>query len=76
MDGSGDYFEVIDFPVFNVADIYVSISVIVIVLLLIFHYKDGEFKVYHRMYDICELTVVSDHNTVGFFVMRSKVKVK
>ncbi len=38
------YFEIIDFPVFNVADIYVSISVIVIVLLLIFHYKDGEFK--------------------------------
>ena len=39
-------------------------------------YKNGEFKVYHRMYDICELTVVSDHNTVGFFDMRSKVKVK
>ena len=39
-------------------------------------YKDGEFKVYHRMYDICELTVVSDHNTVGFFDMRSKVKLK
>ncbi len=37
------YFEIIDFPVFNVADIYVTLSVIAIVLLLLFYYKDGEF---------------------------------
>lgn len=37
------YFEIIDFPVFNVADIYVSLSVIVLVLIIIFHYKEGDF---------------------------------
>ncbi len=37
------YFEVIDFPVFNVADIYVSVFIIVLILLLIFYYKSGDF---------------------------------
>ncbi len=32
-------------------------------------YHDGEFTVYHRLYDACNLTVVSDHNTVGIFDM-------
>lgn len=39
-------------------------------------YKDGEFCVYHRLYDVCEITVVSDHNTVGFYDMHSKVVIK
>jgi len=38
------YFDGINFPVFNVADIYVSLSVIVFVLLVIFYYKDGDFR--------------------------------
>lgn len=38
-------------------------------------YRDGEFKVYHRLYDICEITVISDHNTVGFYDIESKVKI-
>ncbi len=38
------YFDIIDFPVFNVADCYVTISVIVLILVLIFKYKDEDFN--------------------------------
>ena len=34
-------------------------------------YRDGEFQVYHRLYDVCNVTVVSDKNTVGFYDMNS-----
>ena len=36
-------------------------------------YRDGEFQVYHRLYDVCSLTVISDKNTVGYFDMNSTV---
>lgn len=36
------YFELIDFPVFNVADIYVTCSVIVFVILFLFYYKEAD----------------------------------
>jgi len=38
------YFELIDFPIFNVADIYVTCSVIVLVFLVIFYYKEDDFN--------------------------------
>jgi len=38
------YFKLIDFPVFNVADIYVTISAIAFFILIIFYYKDDDFK--------------------------------
>lgn len=38
-------------------------------------YMDGEFRVFHRLYDILNITVVSSKNTVGFFDMNSKVSV-
>ena len=34
-------------------------------------YRHGEFTVYHRLYDVCSLTVISDKNTVGFYDMNS-----
>ncbi|SFG08414.1 signal peptidase II [Oribacterium sp. WCC10] len=37
------YFSPIDFPVFNVADIYVTCGCIVMVLLFLFYYKDEDF---------------------------------
>ncbi|MGI6041695.1 MAG: signal peptidase II [Candidatus Alectryocaccobium sp.] len=37
------YFELIDFPIFNVADIYVTISVILLLILILFRYKEGDF---------------------------------
>lgn len=37
------YFRLIDFPVFNVADIYVTCSCIVLILLILFKYKEEDF---------------------------------
>lgn len=39
-------------------------------------YRDGEFQVYHRLYDVCNVTVVSDKNTVGFYDMNSVTTVE
>lgn len=38
------YFELIDFPVFNVADCYITVSMILILILVIFYYKDEDFN--------------------------------
>lgn len=40
------YFEPIDFPVFNVADIYVTVSCFLLVIFFFFVYKDEDFDVY------------------------------
>ena len=37
------YFKLIDFPIFNIADIYVSVSCVVLAILVIFFYKDEDF---------------------------------
>ena len=39
-------------------------------------YRDGEFQVYHRLYDVCNVTVVSDKNTVGFYDINSVTTVE
>lgn len=39
-------------------------------------YKDGEFQVYHRLYDLLILNIISDRATVGFFDAESKITVK
>lgn len=36
------YFKLIDFPVFNVADIYVTCAVVVLAILVLFYYKDED----------------------------------
>ena len=36
------YFELIDFPIFNVADIYVTCATIILAILILFYYKDEE----------------------------------
>ncbi len=38
------YFELIDFPVFNVADLYVTCSVLVFVFLFLFYYKEEDLN--------------------------------
>jgi len=38
------YFRLIDFPVFNVADSYVVISVFLLLFLLLFRYREEDFK--------------------------------
>lgn len=37
------YVRVIDFPVFNLADCYITVSVILMILLMFFYYSDKEF---------------------------------
>lgn len=37
------YFSPIDFPIFNVADIYVTVSMILLFLLVFFYYKEEDF---------------------------------
>ena len=39
-------------------------------------YRGDTFEVYHRLYDVINITVVSDKNTVGFYDMESQVVVK
>ena len=38
------YFAPIDFPIFNVADIYVSVGMILLFIVVLFYYKDEEFQ--------------------------------
>jgi len=37
-------------------------------------YDGADFVVYHRLYEVCALTVISDKNTVGFFDTNSRVR--
>ena len=38
-------------------------------------FQDGSFTVYHRLYDICNITVLSEKNSVGFYDMDSEIKI-
>lgn len=37
------YFELIDFPVFNVADCYITVSMVLLIVLFIFYFKEEDF---------------------------------
>ncbi|MCC8052109.1 MAG: ABC transporter ATP-binding protein [Clostridiales bacterium] len=39
-------------------------------------YDGCDFVVYHRLYDVCSLAVVSSKNTVGFYDMNSEITVE
>ncbi len=39
-------------------------------------FKDGEFTVYHRLYDVVNVSVVSDRQTVGYFDLFSRVEIE
>lgn len=41
------YFSLIDFPVFNVADCFVTVGCILLMIWMIFVYKDDELNFYH-----------------------------
>ncbi len=38
------YFRLIDFPIFNVADIYVTVTTVLILLLVLFYYKEEDLE--------------------------------
>lgn len=44
------YFKLINFPIFNVADIFVSVSTVLIAFLLLFFYKEEEFDEMQRRF--------------------------
>lgn len=39
-------------------------------------FENVDFQVYHRLYDVCNINVVSDKDTVGFFDMESEVAIE
>ncbi|WHY19025.1 ABC transporter ATP-binding protein [Paenibacillus sp. G2S3] len=39
-------------------------------------YNNGEFQIYHRLYDVLHLNVISEKDTVGFFNIDSSVTLK
>ncbi|MCR5143843.1 MAG: ABC transporter ATP-binding protein [Lachnospiraceae bacterium] len=39
-------------------------------------YSDGDFQAYNRLYDLLNITVISDKNTVGFYDMFSKTSIE
>ena len=39
-------------------------------------FENDDFRVYHRLYDICSINVISSKNTVGFYDMNSRVTVE
>lgn len=38
-------------------------------------YRGDQFEVYHRLYDVINITVISDKNTVGYYDMDSQVTI-
>ncbi len=43
------YFQLIDFPVFNVADIFVTVGTILLMSMILFYYKEEDFdQIFHR----------------------------
>lgn len=38
------YFKLIDFPIFNIADCYVTISLFILIILILFYYKEEELE--------------------------------
>lgn len=39
-------------------------------------YRDGEFKVYHRLYDVTNVSATADKYMVGFFDLNSQVEIR
>jgi len=39
-------------------------------------FEQGEHVVYHRLYDVANITVISNKNTVGVYDMESAVEAK
>ena len=37
-------------------------------------FKDGDFEVYHRLYDVCLIRVASGKKLVGFFDMQTRIR--
>lgn len=57
------YFKLIDFPVFNVADIFITVSTILLAIMLLFLYKEEDFDfLNHKKEFPNSESEISDHN--------------
>lgn len=50
------YFELIDFPVFNIADCYITVSMFLLIILFIFYYKDDDLDFFSRKKKATDIT--------------------
>lgn len=57
------YFELIDFPIFNVADIYVTVSVFLLIFFMFFFYKDDELELVFKKDKPVADTEAADNDT-------------
>lgn len=44
------YFKLIDFPIFNVADCYVTVATVFVIMFIIFRYKEKDLEVFNWNY--------------------------
>ncbi len=56
------YFSLIDFPIFNVADIYVTVSAFLLIILILFYYNDEDFEQIHILPDSCNRSDRTAHS--------------
>ena len=62
-------FVLINYPIFNVADIYVTVTFIVLVLLIFFFYKDEDFSIYSRSLEQKHADYYLVEATFGLFIL-------
>lgn len=55
-------FQFFEFPVFNIADIYLSLSTLVLILLILFYYKDSDWNFIKKGKDISYGSESQDNN--------------
>lgn len=55
-------FQFFEFPVFNIADIYLSLSTLVLILLILFYYKDSDWNFIKEGKDVSYGSESQDNN--------------
>ena len=64
------YFKLIDFPIFNMADIYVSVCCVVLILLLLFVYKEDDFDFLNKKKNQKFKIIKQEHDKCGVVTLQ------
>jgi signal peptidase II len=59
------YFELINFPLFNIADSYLTVSSVLLFILAIFYYKDEDFAFLDQLFKKKKPTTGNDNSSDG-----------